>query len=148
MEEEEGNEEEQEDQMAGMDADPFADMDALDPSAMAGLGSDQIAGLNANALGGFGESQESGPDDGSMSDVSMVPGGDGFSAFGALDAAFEPIQGEGLREDEDITNVVDAAIQGVAPATGSSLADDLREEPPGFDPSEIAPSDDDSSLGG
>jgi hypothetical protein len=145
--EEEGNEEEQEDQMAGMDADPFADMDALDPSAMAGLGSDQIAGLNANALGGFGESQESGPDDGSMSDVSMVPGGDGFSGFGALDAAFEPIQGEGPREDEDITNVVDAAIQGVAPAIDSSLAD-IGEEPAGTDPSEIAPSDDDSSLVG
>ena len=143
--EEEGNEEEQEDQMAGMDADPFADMDALDPSAMAGLGSDQIAGLNANALGGFGESQESGPDDGSMSDVSMVQGG----GFGALDGVFEPIQiqGEGPRQDEDITNVVDAAIQGVAPAIDSSLAD-IGEEPAGFDPSETAPSDDDSSLVG
>ena len=79
-----------------------------------------------------------------MSDVSMVPGGviniDPF-------AAFEAIQGEGPREDEDITNVVDAAIQGVAPAIDSSLAD-IGEEPAGFDPSEIAPSDDDSNLGG
>ena len=64
-----------------------------------------------------------------------------------LDAAFEPIQGEGPREDENITNVVDVAIQGVAPAIDSSLAD-IGEEPAGFDPSEIAPSDDDSSLGG
>ena len=138
-EEEEGNEEEQEDQMAGMDA--------LDPSAFSGLGADQLAGFDANAMDGFGESQESGPDDGSMSDVSMVPGGDGFSAFGALDAAFEPIQGEGPREDEDITNVVDATIQGVSPAIDSSLAD-IGEEPAGTDPSEIAPSDDDSSLVG
>ena len=106
-----------------------------------------MAGFDASAMGGLAESQESGPDDGSMSDVSMVPGGDGFSAFGALDAAFEPIQGEGPREDEDITNVVDAAIQGVAPAIDSSLAD-IGEEPAGTDPSEIAPSDDDSSLVG
>jgi hypothetical protein len=42
---------------------------------------------------------------------------------------------------------VDAAIQGVAPAIDSSLAD-IGEEPAGFDPSETAPSDDDSSLGG
>ena len=91
-------------------------------------------------MNGFGES---GPDAGSMSDVSVVPGG----GFAAMDAAFEPIQGEGPREDEDITNVVDAAIQGVAPAIDSSLAD-IGEEPAGTDPSEIAPSDDDSSLVG
>ena len=140
--EEEGNEEEQEDQMAGMDADQMA---ALDPTAMAGFDASQMAGLDASAMGGLAESQESGPDDGSMSDVSMVQGG----GFGALDGVFEPIQiqGEGPREDEDITNVVDAAIQGVAPAIDSSLAD-IGEEPAGTDPSEIAPSDDDSSLVG
>ena len=98
--------------------------------------------MNATALAGFAESQESGPDDGSMSDVSLVRDG-----FGAMDGVFEPIQGEGPREDEDITNVVDAAIQGVAPAIDSSLAD-IGEEPAGTDPSEIAPSDDDSSLVG
>ena len=48
---------------------------------------------------------------------------------------------------EDITDAVDVAIQGEAPATDSSLAD-IGEEPAGFDPSEIAPSDDDSNLGG
>jgi hypothetical protein len=115
---------------------------------LSGLGADQLAGFDASALAGFSESQESGPDDGSMSDVSMVPGGVPTFAFAEeLDAAFEPIQGEGPREDEDITNVVDATIQGVAPAIDSSLAD-IGEEPTGTDPSEIAPSDDDSSLVG
>ena len=127
-----------------MDADQLA---SLTSGALSSFSGSQLGGMTADASAGFGESQESGPDDGSMSDVSMVPGGDGFSAFGALDAAFEPIQGEGPREDEDITNVVDATIQGVAPAIDSSLAD-IGEEPAGTDPSEIAPSDDDSSLVG
>jgi hypothetical protein len=113
---------------------------------MAGMDADPLAGMDAAAMDGFAESQESGPDDGSMSDVSVVPGG-GIGAFAAMDGVFEPIQGEGPREDEDITNVVDAAIQGVAPAIDSSLAD-IGEEPTGTDPSEIAPSDDDSSLVG
>ena len=129
MEEEERNEEEQEDQMAGMDA-----------AAIGSFGSTQLAALDATAMSGFGASS---PDAGSMNDVSLVPGG----GFGLLDAAFEPIQGKGPREDEDITNVVDAAIQSVAPAIDSSLAD-IGEEPAGTDPSEIAPSDDDSSLVG
>ena len=126
-----------------MDADPLAGMDA---AAMTGFDASQLASMDATAMDGFAESQESGPDDGSMSDVSVVPGG-GIGAFAAMDGVFEPIQGEGPREDEDITNVVDAAIQGVAPAIDSSLAD-IGEEPTGTDPSEIAPSDDDSSLVG
>ena len=128
--------------MAGMDADQLA---SLTSGALSSFSGSQLGGMTADASAGFGESQESGPDDGSMSDVSMVQGG----GFGALDGVFEPIQiqGEGPREDEDITNVVDAAIQGVAPAIDSSLAD-IGEEPAGTDPSEIAPSDDDSSLVG
>ena len=70
----------------------------------------------------------------------------------AMDTTFDAPQGEGSMEDlniavEDTTDAVDVAVQGEAPTNDSSL-EDIGEESAGFNQSERAPSDDDSSLGG
>ena len=70
----------------------------------------------------------------------------------AMDTTFDAPQGEVPMEDsnldvEDITDAVDVAILGEATATDSSLAV-IGKEPARFDQSEIAMSDDDSSLSG
>ena len=95
-----------------------------------------MCGFDASALGSMDEAKEPAVADG----------------LAAIDTTFDAPQGEGLMEDinlavEDITDAVDVAIQGEAPTNDSSL-ENIGEESAGFNQSERAPSDYDSSLGG
>ena len=95
-----------------------------------------MGGFDASALGSMDEAKEPAVAD----------------DLAAMDTTFDAPQGEGPMEDrniavEDTTDAVDVVIQGEAPATDSSLVD-IGEESAGFNQSERAPSDYDSSLGG